>query len=179
MSQIATTYAEALYGLAKEENLTESVLQQLQALGEAFEAEPDFLRLMTAANLSKEERCRILDESFRGKAEPYVLTFMKILTEKGYMGRFSDFVKAYRAAYNTDHGIVPVKAVTAVPMTEEQIARLTEKLAKITGKTIEVQCSVDPTVLGGVRLDYDGKRVDGTVKSRLDTVSELLKNTVC
>lgn len=178
MSQIATTYAEALYGLAKEENLTESVLQQLQALGEAFEAEPDFLRLMMASNLSKEERCRILDESFRGKAEPYVLNFMKILTEKGYMSHFSDFVKAYRVAYNTDHGIVPVKAVTAVPMTEDQIARLTEKLAKITGKTIDLQCRIDPAVMGGVQLDYDGKRVDGTVKSRLEAVEKLLKNTV-
>ena len=74
--------------------------------------------------------------------------------------------------------MLPVKAVTAVPMTEDQIARLTEKLAKITGKTIEVQCRVDPAVLGGVRLDYDGKRVDGTVQSRLDAVSNLLKNTV-
>ena len=178
MSQIASTYAEALYSLAKEENLTESVLQQLTVLWESFAAEPDFLRLMNAANLSKEERCGILDDSFRGKVEPYVLNFMKILTEKGYMGHFADFVKAYRDAYNLDHGILPVKAVTAVPMTEDQIARLTEKLAKITGKTIEVQCRVDPAVLGGVRLDYDGKRVDGTVQSRLDAVSNLLKNTV-
>lgn len=178
MSQIANTYAEALYGLAKEENLTDAILQQLQVLGEVLENEPDFLRLMTAANLSKEERCQILDDSFRGKVEPYVLNFMKILTEKGYMRHFADCVAAFRAAYNRDHGILPVKAVTAAPMTEDQIARLTEKLAKITGKTIDLQSSVDPSVLGGVRLDYDGKRVDGTVQSRLDTVSKLLKNTV-
>ena len=178
MSQIASTYAEALYGLAKEENLTESMLQQLTALQESFASEPEFLHLMRAANLPKEERCQILDDCFRGKVEPYVLNFMKILTEKGYMGHFADFVKAYRDAYNTDHGIVPVKAVTAVPMTEDQIARLTEKLGKITGKTIDLQCRIDPSVLGGVRLDYDGKRVDGTVRSRLDAVSDLLKNTV-
>jgi len=178
MGQVAFTYAQALYDLAKEENLTEKILQQMIALQQAFAEEPDFLRLMTAANLSKEERCGILDESFRGKAEPYVLNFMKILTEKGYMRYFSDCAKAYRDAYNRDHGILPVKAVTAVPMTEDQTLRLAEKLKAITGKTIDLTCSIDPRVLGGVRLDYDGKRVDGTVRSRLDAVSKLLKNTV-
>ena len=178
MSQLASTYAQALYDLAKEENLTQTVLQQLTALQQAFGEEPDFLRLLSAANLSKEERCRILDDSFRGKTEPYVLNFMKILTEKGYMRYFSDCAAAFRDAYNLDHGILPVKAVTAVPMTEDQIARLTEKLGKLTGKTIDLSCRIDPAVLGGVRLDYDGKRVDGTVQGRLDAVDKLLKNTV-
>ena len=178
MSQIASTYAQALYDLAKEENLTQQILQQLTVLKESFAAEPDFLRLMNAANLSKEERCQILDDSFRGRVAPYVLNFMKILTEKGYMRHFSDCADAYRDAFNRDHGILPVKAVTAVPMSEDQKTRLAEKLGNITGKTIDLICSVDPAVLGGVRLDYDGKRVDGTVQSRLDAVSKLLKNTV-
>ena len=178
MSQIASTYAQALYDLAKEEDLTGEVLQQMNALQDAFREEPEYLRLMTAANLSKEERCGILDEAFRGKVQPYVLNFMKILTEKGYMGHFTDCAKAYRDAYNADHGILPVRAVTAVAMTQGQILRLTEKLEKITGKTIDLSCRIDPAVLGGVRLDYDGKRVDGTVQTRLDTVSKLLKNTV-
>ena len=177
MSQIATTYAQALYDLAKEENVTETVLQQMTALQQAFAEEPEFLRLMAAANLSKEERCQILDDSFRGKAEPYVLNFMKILTEKGYMRSFADCAKAYRDIYNADHGILQVKAVTAVELSEDQRKRLTEKLEKLTGKSIDLSCRVDPAVLGGVRLDYDGKRVDGTVQTRLDTVSKLLKNT--
>ena len=178
MSQIANTYAQALYDLAKDENQTEAILRQMLTLQEAFRQEPDFLRLMTAANLSKEERCRILDDSFRGRVEPYLLNFMKILTEKGYMRHFGSCAKAYRDAYNLDHGILPVQAVTAAPMTREQVDRLTQKLEKLTGKTIDLSCRVDPALLGGVRLDYDGKRVDGTVQGRLESVSKLLKNTV-
>ena len=178
MSQVANTYAQALYDLAKEENLTEKILQQMIALQQAFAQEPDFLRLMTAANLSKEERCQILDDSFRGKAEPYVLNFMKILTEKGYMRHFSDCAEAYRDAYNRDNGILPVTAVTAVPLTRAQADKLTGKLSELTGKTVSLQNRVDPGVLGGIRLDYDGKRLDDTVSRRLDAVRGLLKNTV-
>ena len=178
MTQIATTYAQALYDLAKDEQLTEEILQQLQALREVFSAEPDFVRLLGTPNLSKEARCGILDESFRDKVHTYVLSFLKILVEKGYMRHFADCCKAYKSFYNTDHGILPVQAVTATKLTEDQARRLTEKLEKLTGKTVELENRVDPTVLGGIRLDYDGKRVDGTVKNRRDTSAGGLKNTV-
>ena len=178
MTQIAATYAQALYDLAKDENLTEEILAQLQALQEGFSAEPDFLRLLSTPGLSKEERCGIVDASFREKVHTYVLSFLKILVEKGYVRHFADCCKAYKTLYNEDHGILPVLAVTAVALSDAQVQRLTAKLEQITGKTVELENRVDATVLGGVRLDYDGKRVDGTVQNRLDTIAGLLKNTV-
>ena len=178
MTQIGNVYGEALYSLAREEGLSDAVLQELKTLRDAFTQEPDFVRLLSAPNLSKEERCDILDRSFRGKVQPYVLNFLKILTEKGYARYFCDCCDAYRELYNADHGILTVKAVPAVALTGQQAAKLSDKLASTTGKTIELQNRVDPGCLGGVRLDYDGKRVDGTVASRLDAVRSLLKNTV-
>ena len=178
MTQIAATYAQALYDLAKDENLTEEILAQLQALQGSISAEPDFVRLLSTPGISKEERCGIVDASFRDKVHTYVLSFMKILMEKGYMRYFADCCKAYKTLYNEDHGILPVLAVTAVALTDTQKQKLTAKLESITGKTVELENRVDPTVLGGVRLDYDGKRVDGTVKNRLDSIGSLLKNTV-
>ena len=178
MSQVGTVYAQALYALTKDENCSQSVLQELAVLNESFENEPKFLHLLSAPNLSKEERCGILDQSFRGKVHPYVLNFLKILTEKGYMRRFSDCCKAFRQLYNEDHGILEVFAYTAIPLTDDQKERLSQKLQAVTGKTIDLINRVDPGCLGGVRLDYDGKRVDGTVEHRLSSISALLKNTV-
>lgn len=178
MSQAAGVYAQALYGLAKDEGLEKTILDQMDVLSRAFAGEPEFLRLLSAPNISKAERCGILDDSFQGKVEPYLLNFMKILTEKGYIRQFPDCCKAYREAYNADNGILSVKAVTAVPLTENQSKKLMDKLEHITGKSIELINRIDPEVLGGIRLDYDGKRVDGTVQNRLDTIGSLLKNTV-
>ena len=178
MTQVGNVYGEALYDLARSEGLDEQILREITVLNESFGQEPEFLRLLAAPNVSKEERCQIIDSSFREKVHPYVLNFLKILTEKGYPRHFADCCEAYRGHYNADHGILPVKAVSAIALTEDQSARLCEKLGKITGKTIELTNRVDPDVLGGIRLDYDGKRVDGTVANRLDTISNLLKNTV-
>ena len=119
-----------------------------------------------------------MDDSFRGKLHPYVLNFLKILTEKGYMRHFFDCCKAYEESYNRDNGILPVTAITAVSLNAAQAEKLTAKLCQITGKQVKLHNRVDPAVLGGVRLDYDGKRLDDTVSHRLDAVRGLLKNTV-
>lgn len=178
MTQVATVYAQALYSLAKDDRCGEAVLSELAVLRESFALEPDFIRLLAAPNISKEERCAILDRSFRGKVHPYVLNFLKILTEKGYIRHFADCCKEYRAAYNRDHGILEVCAVTAIALTADQSKRLKQKLEKVTGKTIDLHNRVDPSCLGGVRLDYDGKRLDDTVSHRLASIGALLKNTV-
>ena len=178
MTQAGNIYGESLYSLAAEEKVEKTILDQLQVLHQSFAAEPDFIRLLSAPNVSKAERCQILDSSFRGKVHPYVLNFMKILTEKGYMRHFADCCDAYRSSYNRDHGILVVTAVSAVALTQAQQAKLMAKLASITGKTIQLVNKVDPACYGGLRLNYDGKCIDDTVAHRLDAVRDLLKNTV-
>jgi len=178
MTRVGSVYAQALYDLAREEGLSVQILNELKVLGEVFSQNPDYMRLLSTPNLSKDERCQILDEGFSGRVQPYVLNFLKILTEKGYMRHFGDCCEAYRQLYNEENGILPVKAVTAVALTPEQAEKLTAKLNGITGKNVELNNVVDPGCIGGVMLDYDGKRVDDTVRHRLDSVRSLLKNTM-
>ena len=178
MTQIGSVYGEALYSLAKEEGLGEVILEQLKVLDQSFAQEPGFLKLLAAPNLSKDERCGIIDSCFQDKVHVHVCSFLKLLTEKGYIRRFSDCVAAYRQQYNDDHGILCVTAVTAVALTQQQADKLCQKLSQRTGKTIDLVNRVDPSCMGGVRLDYDGRRLDDTVSHRLDAVSSLLKNTV-
>ena len=178
MTEVGSAYGEALYDLAKGENLPDEILGQITALDESFRQEPDFLRLLQSANLSKQERCQIVEDSFRGKVHDYVLNFLKILTEKNYARHFSDCTAAYRRHYNLDNDILVVTAITAVALTQEQSGKLSQKLSAITGKKIDLCNRVEPGILGGVRLDYDGKRLDDTVSHRLEAIGAMLKNTV-
>ena len=178
MTQVGNVYGTALYTLAHEEQLTGNLLEELSVLSQCFRENPDFIRLLSSPNLPKQERCQILDDSFRGKVHAYVLNFLKILTEKGYMKHFDDCFKTFENLYNNDNGILPVTAITAVSLNPAQAEKLTDKLCQITGKQVKLHNRVDPNVLGGVRLDYDGKRLDDTVSHRLDAVRSLLTNTV-
>lgn len=178
MTRAANVYAEALYDLAKDEALGTMIFEEIKTLDKAFEGEKDFLRLLSTPTISLEERLSVIDKSFRGQVHAYTLNFLKLLTEKGYILKFHECAGAYRDLYNTDNNILPVKVVTAEPLDDKQALRLKVKLGAITGKVIELIQQVDPACLGGIRLDYDGKRVEDTVAGRLEAVRKTLKNTV-
>ena len=117
MTEVGNVYGQSLYELAKDEGLSREIGEQLTVLQKSFGEEPDFVRLLSNPSLSKPERCRILDTSFRGSVHPYILNFMKILTERGYIRHFSDCCDAFSELYNRDNGILKVTAVTAVALT--------------------------------------------------------------
>ena len=134
MTDVGSVYGSALYTLAREEDLSASVLEELTALEQSFRQEPGFLKLLSSPALSKDERCKILDDSFRGKVQPYVLNFMKILTEKGYLRHFSDCCKAYREQYNQDNG---------------------HSIKKFTGKWVAQDMLINHQQGGGVECDTE------------------------
>ena len=178
MTEVGTVYGQALYSLAREESLDDAILQQLQLAQACFDAEPDYLRLLGSVSLSKEDRCRLLDESLGAAVHPYLLNFLKILVEQGKIRHFSHCFTAYQQEYYRDHNILPVTAVTAIALSQPQVLRLKEKLSTITGKDTLLSNQVDPALLGGVRLDYDGKQLEDSIAQRMHNIRQLLKNTV-
>ncbi len=178
MTEVGANYGGAMYALAREEQLAHEIHQQLHTLQESFASAPEFIQLLCAPSLTKAERCKIVDDSFRGRVHPYVLNFLKLLTEKGYMRYFSDCCNAYHQQYYADENILCVDAVTAVKLTPAQERKLTQKLHQLTGQQIQLNSRIDPTILGGVRLDYQGKRLDDTVSHRLSAIRDILTKTV-
>ena len=67
---------------------------------------------------------------------------------------------------------------SAVALSDEQMAALKDKLEKISGKTVSLTQKKDPTVLAGLRVELEGKQLDGTVKSRLDGLSRKLNELI-
>ena len=178
MTEVAIQYGTALYELARDESLVDTILEQCTVLAESFQAAPEFIQLLCSPSIPKQERCQLLDSSFRDKIHPFLLNFLKILTEKGYVRHFSGCCKVFRQHYNADNGILPVTAVTAQPLSDALKEKLIKKLSDVTGKTIDLNCRVDAECLGGVRLDFDGKQVDGTVRRRLEDIRSILTDTV-
>ena len=69
-------------------------------------------------------------------------------------------------------------AVSAVPMTKEQISALTARLERMTGKTVKLKNEVDPSILGGLIVRIGAKQLDGSVRAGLDSFEASLKELV-
>ena len=178
MTKIGKIYGGALYELAAEEGLEAQMLEELEQVEQLFAAWPDYEKLLALPSVPKAQRCQALDEALRGRIQPYLLNFLKILTERGQIRALRDCRKEYRARYNAAHGILEATAVAAVPLSEAQKTALTEKLNRLTGKTVQLAVKVDPACLGGVRLEMGGAEFDGTVQARLDALRCSLAATV-
>lgn len=178
MTQTAKNYADALYELAADEGLAEEIYPQINEIGLLFHENPDYPKLLSAPNIGKAEKLSALDEAFSGRVHSYVLSFLKILCEQGRLRELPACVERYNARYDEDRGIVHIKVTTAVPLTREQKARIHKRMLAYTGKGVEESYRVDPAVLGGIRMEYDGKELDGTVRRRLEGLRKTLSDTV-
>ena len=178
MTQTAKNDADALYDLARDEGLADEILPQITGVAALLEENEAYVRLLSAPNVSKPERIRALDEAFSGRVHTYLLSFLKLLCERGHIRELRACARRYRARYNEDHGILEATAVAAVPLRPDLQEKLAKRLSELTGKRVDLRTRTDPSVLGGIRLEYDGVELDGTLRQRLDGIKKTLSETV-
>jgi len=170
VTDTAKRYGESFYGLALEEELDTTILSQLRSIQDIFSQEPNYLRLLASPKLSKKEKGRLLTEAFEGKVHLYTLNFLRILSDQGLLSEFNGCVEAFRNAYNEQHGILEVTVTSAVALDDSKKQKLLERICDMTGKTVDLKERVNPSIIGGIRLEMDGKRFDGTVQRRLENL---------
>ena len=178
MNRAAKNYADALLEVGHEDCVDDVLLTEFAAVRKLFDENPDYVKFLYAPNIPKDERVAALDEAFSGRIHPYLLSFLKLLCENGHIYEYGYCQTRYRTYYNTIHGIVAAVAVSAVPLRPDQLERLRVRLAELTGKRVYLENRVDHSVLGGIRLEYEGTELDGTVRQKLDGISRTLSDTI-
>ena len=174
---VGSEYGHALYLLARETGEVDKIKEDLTVAYEAIRENPDFEKLLDTPAIAREEKLVIADTAL-GMLDERVLNLVKILSERHSVRALPDVYAAYVSLYNAEAGIEEVEVVTAIAMTEEQIAVLKARLDTETGKNTVIRNTVDPSILGGVKLRYEGKQLDGSLKTRLDSFAASLKNIV-
>ena len=170
-------YAKALFMLSEELGSTEEVLSDVMTSAEVLAENPEYAKLADTPALSVPEKLGLISQAFASLTEP-VRNLLMILCEKHSVSLFPAIAREYRSLYNEARGIIPAEAVTAKPLSSEDMDRLRARLEAVTGKTVILKNSIDEELLGGIKLRYSGIQLDGSLKSRLDAIETRLKNAV-
>jgi len=178
MSASVKHYGECLYELAAEEALEDRILEELDAVARIFEENPNYPGLLSSLRLNLAERIALLDEAFRSCLHLYTLNVIKILCGEGLLMDFNACRKAYRARHHDEHGIIEVTVSSAVALDGDARKGLMDKLTRMTGKPIELTVKLDPSLLGGLRLDMEGVRYDGTLRRRLENLRSAIGESI-
>ena len=170
-------YAKALFMLAEENGSCDATLLDLRAAVTAVSENEGYLDLLDTPALPKEEKLALADKAFSSLSE-YVLNLIKILSEKRMSRLLPEILKEFEALYDEKFGILRVEAISARPMSDSQLSLLKEKLEREKQKTVIITNSVNPEILGGLKLRFSGVQLDGSIKTRLDKIEASLKNVI-
>ncbi len=178
MTQTAKIYGGSLYDLAAEEQLSDVILTQMQQIRDIFRENPEYVQLLKEPAVSVEERKGLIEAAFGEQTERYLVNFMKILCERNLLREFADCCEEFTQRYNMEHGIVEAVVTGAVALSEEQMTALRQKLEKVCQKKVHLIQKTDPRVIAGIRVEMEGRQLDGTVQGHLSDVAKKINEII-
>ena len=176
MTEHGRVYGGSLYDLAVEENLTDAIMEDMIAVKAIFRENPDYLRLLSEPSVKLDERTDLIEKAFGESAQRYLVSFLKLLCEKGILNEYEGCLTEYVRRYNADNGIAEAVVTTAIPLDASQREALVRKLESVSGKRISLIEKTDAKVVAGVKVEIEGKELDGTVMGRLSGLSKKLND---
>ena len=172
--RIAKEYSEALFALACESNSEVKIMEELDAVKEAFDGNDELCVMLCAPSIPLTERLNVIDSVFCDMASEYVRSFLKLLCERKRLSQLTLCVEGYRELINDRKAMVTARVVSAVPLTEDERIALRKSLEKTSGRSVVLDCSVDETILGGVIVEMLGTVTDGSLRRRLKEIKEVM-----
>lgn len=176
-ASIEKTYADALFELItdecgeKSQTLTD-VLGELESISGILDNAPELVKLMNTPTVAKSEKSKLLENIFKDKVSEYVYRFLCVLTDKGRLGYWSRIYRQYLTMYNQLFGITEIVVTVAMPLTEELREKIKAKMELVTGKIIKLVEKLDKNLIGGIIIDYNSTRLDGSIKTRLEALKQ-------
>ncbi|MFD4420370.1 F0F1 ATP synthase subunit delta [Agromyces sp. NPDC058484] len=133
------------------------------------------LELALGSKLSPlESKLALVDRLLAGKAAPQTVAIVRHLVQQPRGRRIGELLRHAASVVADQRGFDIATVTTAVPLTAAQLDRLAQGLAVQAGRRVRFDTIVDPSVLGGVRVQIGDDVIDGSVASRLSSLRQKL-----
>ena len=167
-SAAARRYARALFSLAREEARVEAVRSELAALQRLFAENAELRHAIFRPLHPVAERRSVLRElCTRLGSSRTVSNFFGFLVDRRRLIDFDSIFEEFGRLADTESGRVRAKVVSAIQLRDDQRERLRRALAARTGKQVELEEGVDPSLLGGAVASVAGVVFDGSLRTQL------------
>ena len=167
MEEIAEVYSRALFEAAKENGVLDRVHDELGQFADALEEERNLQVFLFSPYFSSEEKKdgvrRIVAD-----ADERLVNFLELLAERHRMPVLFRIRRSFDEMWAEENRLLPVTVTSAVELDEQLVQDIGERIKEQTGRRVELASSVDPDVLGGLRVQVGNLVLDATVRNRLE-----------
>ena len=175
---IANRYAESLFQLSEEENITKEIYNELHDVVEVIKNNKELDNVLKSPLVAKNEKTQLIEALFNNKINNDLKNFLKILVEKGRISSLKSIELTFKELLNDKHNIIEGTVISAIALTEKQVKELEEKLSKKYNKNVTLENEVDQSILGGVLVRLGNTQIDGSVKTRLNNIKDQLTQVI-
>ncbi len=167
---IASRYAKALLKYAQDQNATQRLYDVARQVEKSFVAHPDLQEAMLNPVLeaARKETLLLSAAGVDADSSKEYLRFIRLLLVKRREDYIRSIMLAYQKLYRECNRIVKAHIVTATPLDSKTLARIEAVVAaQCQGKTLELEHTIDPEIIGGFVLDVDGLQMDASIVKEL------------
>ncbi len=168
--QILLRYAQALHELASAGGAVERVMATLDGLHETVEHNEELRLHLASPQLGNSSKKRLVLGVLGDDTDDLVRRTVGLLVDRGRAALVGGLGPVFREVAMAAAGRLTAKVTSAAPLDDGQRSRLVEQLGALTGKTISLEESVDPGLLGGVSIILGSQMIDGSVRRRLESL---------
>ncbi len=175
-ASLAGRYASALFDLARDQRQIESVSNSLEALNQALVDSKDFNEVVESPLVSRDEAAKAFAAiGPQLNLDPITTNFIGVLARNGRKNQLNAVVRAFRRLAAENRGEVIAEVVTARPLNDDQLSQLRGQLRARAGRDVNVEATVDPTILGGIVVKLESQRIDASIRTKLNRLAQAMK----
>ena len=167
MEELAQVYANALFEVASENDVTDDVREQLGQFADELDENRDLQIFLFSPYFSSQEKKDGIRKIVEDADERF-LNFLELLAERHRMPAIFRIRRAYDALWRQENKLLPVTVTSAVELDEGLVEGVGKRIEEQTGKKVELTSKVDADVLGGLVLQVGNMVLDASIRNRLE-----------
>jgi F-type H+-transporting ATPase subunit delta len=169
-------YAMALFQLALEKKALDTVASDIIKLAKLVEQSEDFSALLKNPVLDQDTKAKAV-AAVAKKAKLHKLTanFLGVLVENRRLGYLSKIAASFLQIVADHRGEIKAEVISASRLTKTQADALKKKLKRRLGRDIAFEVTIDPGLLGGLRVKVGSRVIDNSLKTKLNNLTLAMK----
>jgi F-type H+-transporting ATPase subunit delta len=173
---MAGRYATALFELALEQKAIDPVAADLKAFRAMVASSPDLTRLVLSPVFSADDQAKALDAVLdRASISGIAKNFLRVLAANRRLFAVDQIIRGFNAHVAAHKGEVTAQVTVAEPLNDARMSEIRNALKQVTGKDVTIDVTVDPSIIGGLKVKLGSRMVDASLRTKLNSIKFAMK----
>ena len=177
-TKISKRYAKALFEFAQEEKVVEQIYADMVYLQQLCKVSDDYVRMLKSPVIKISKKLEITKAVLQGNVSAISMKFLTLIFKARREEIIPSLTEQFVLLYNDAKGLKTVQLAASRAVTDEVKNKIKEILEKQVNKTIEIEETIEPDLIGGFILKIDDLQYDNSIKSKLASMKNLLSQEV-